>query len=208
MTYGARANQTEDHWQEEESVEDAEHDNEHVHSEVVQLEQSRRGESEDHHSQELGERDTSHDRAAHCVHGLHSALVASAALPEEIHANVVAELDAKAKRSDQIHHEHCVHLNGVAAHDDVEHPHDAHELEEDKENAKSEDHSQPQTRKHLRADNDGAESDNDVLVKHAADVSVLVVVNVVQTVRECDWGFCLLLLASQADGLGDQAVGS
>ena len=48
---------------------------------------------------------------------------------------MVAELHTEAQTSDQVDDEDCVVLDWVAAKDLVEHPHAAHELEEDQEDA-------------------------------------------------------------------------
>ena len=48
---------------------------------------------------------------------------------------MVAELHTEAQTGDQVDYEDCVMLDWVATEDLVEHPHAAHELEEDQEDA-------------------------------------------------------------------------
>ena len=132
---GRRSDEREHYWQEAQTVEDSENDNEEVHAEVVKLEESSWGEGKHENTKELGRGNSNNDRAAHVVHGLHGANLSRSLLLEEIHADVVAELDTEAQTCDEVHDKHSVHFYWVAAKYDIHHPADAHELEEREEDA-------------------------------------------------------------------------
>ena len=99
---------------------------------------------------------------------------------------MVAELHAETETCDQVDDKDGVHFDGVASADDVEHPHAAHELEEDQEDTEADEDGKWQTRQHLKDCNDNTDTDGDVLEADTVNVGVLVVVDKEQTVCECD----------------------
>ena len=62
---------------------------------------------------------------------------------------MIAELDAEAETGDEVHHQDTVHLNFKSTANYVEHPHGAHELEEDKEHAEDNEHRNLNAREYL-----------------------------------------------------------
>ena len=92
------------------SVEDADDDDEDVHAEVVQFEKGRWGESKHQHTQAFGGGDADHHRATHIVQGFHSSFLARACLLQEVHTDMVAELDTEAETGDQVDNQDGVDL--------------------------------------------------------------------------------------------------
>ena len=201
-----RADERKRHWQEEKSIPDAQDDDEKVHAEVVQLEERRGSEGQHKNTERLGGGDACDNRASHLVHGFHCAHLACALLTHKVHADMVAELDAEAERSDQVDHKDCIHFNRVASNDHVHHPHDAHKLEENQEDAERNENSNSETGEDLHDDSDRANSHNDVLEEDTIDVGVLIVVYVVEGVTEHGRGLILMDLGREHDRLSDAHI--
>jgi len=121
---------------------------------------------------------------------------------------MVAELHAEAETSDQVDHEDCIHLDGIVAEHDVEHPAYSHQLEKHEENAQADDQSQRETTQDLHRHNNGADSDKHILEEHTVDVGVLVVVDVVKTVGEGNGRFGFVSFCLHADRLDSWAAKS
>jgi hypothetical protein len=76
---------------------------------------------------------------------------------------VVAEFDTEAEGGDQVDDKHGIHLDGVGPEDLVEHPHGAHELEENEEDAGADDHSDAQTAQDLEGKDHSGDTQEGVL---------------------------------------------
>lgn len=117
--------------------------------------------------------------------------LSGASLTHKVHADVVAELDTEAERSDQVHHEDRVHLDRVGTEDFVEHPHGAEELEEHQEDAEADDHGDTQTAQDLKGEDHCSDSEHSILSKDTTNVGILVVEDIEERVGESAGGHCL-----------------
>ena len=119
MTYSGRSNPRKKQRQKHESVKHAQNDDEQVHSKVVQLKNGGWRKRKDWDTNQFGGCDTCHYWTTHCIHCFHRAFTTGAILAHEIHCDVIAELDAEAKTSDQVNDEYGVHLYRVATQDNI-----------------------------------------------------------------------------------------
>lgn len=102
---------------------------------------------------------------------------------------MVAEFDTKTEWGDKVHNEDSILLNGITSHNNVKAPAEAHKLEEGLEDAKSDPERDLDGTQDLDGNKDGNETKHDVLCKNTCDISVLIIVDVEETVTEDTWRF-------------------
>ena len=194
ITYRRWSNPREDDREEEETIEDTQHDDEQVHPKVVQSEQRGWSKGQNHDTQELSWGDSYHNGASHVIHGLHGSFLSITCLSHEVHSDMVAELDTETNRCDEIDNQNCIHLNWIASHDNVEHPANAHQLEENHENAERDNQGDSQTCKNLHGNYDSSDRHKNILEQNTSDICVLIIVDVVEWITESCGRFTLFFL--------------